>query len=133
MRILGIDYGTKRVGLALSDATATIASPYRVLINDETLLNELALIIKEEEIKTIVLGLPKHMNNDLSATAGEAFKLEIELIKLGVSVVMQDERRSTVEAERIMIEAGSNRKERKKQIDALAATIILQTYLDTNK
>ena len=115
MRVLGLDLGTKTVGVAISDKTNTIASSLKVINFDEStyedMLDEICQIIKKYGITHIALGLPKNMDNSL---------VTIELI---------DERLSTKEAENILITADLSRKKRKKVIDSLAATIILDTYL----
>lgn len=134
MRYLGLDFGTKTVGVAISDLTGTIASTYKTIFynGDEVLLfKELSLIIDEFKIKTIVLGLPKNMNNSIGER-GELtlhFKEDLEK-KFGVDVIMVDERLTTKEATTYMLEADLSRKKRKQKVDSLAANIILQTYLD---
>ncbi len=138
MRYLGLDLGTRTLGISLSDKTGTIASAYKTIRFEEndydSLIPELKELIKEYQIETIVLGFPKNMNN----TVGErgittlSFKEKLER-ELNIKVVMQDERLSTVEATNYMIEADISRKKRKKKVDSLAANIILQTYLDKMK
>ncbi len=134
MRYLGLDLGTKTLGLSISDKTGSIASFYKTLYHDNdvtTLLSSLLQIIKEEEIDAIVLGYPKNMNNTIGprAKATEDFKKLLE-DKCGLDVFLMDERLSTVTAEKTMILGNTSRKKRKKKIDSLAATIILQSYLD---
>lgn len=138
MRYLGLDLGTRTLGISVSDSTKTIASTLKTIrfsdSNYELLIEPLLDIIKENDIEKIVLGLPKNMNNtmgDRCATTIE-FKKLIE-DKLNIEVVLQDERLSTVEATNYMIEADMSRKKRKKKVDALAANIILQTYLDKER
>lgn len=138
MRYLGLDLGTRTLGISISDITGTIASTYKTIRfeneNYDALLPELKCIVKENNIGKIVLGFPKNMNN----TVGErglttlSFKEKIER-ELGLEVIMQDERLSTVEATHYMIEADMSRKKRKAKVDSLAANIILQTYLDKRK
>lgn len=138
MRYLGLDLGTKTLGISISDITATIANTYKTIRFEEndydTILPELKKIVEEYQIGTIVLGFPKNMNNTVGdrglTTLSFKEKLESEL---KVEVVMQDERLSTVEATHYMIQADLSRKKRKKKIDSLAANIILQTYLDKMK
>ncbi len=138
MRYLGLDLGTKTLGISISDITATIASTYKTIRFPEneydTLLPELKKIVEEYQIGTIVLGFPKNMNNTVGdrglTTLSFKEKLESEL---KIEVVMQDERLSTVEATHYMVQADLSRKKRKKKIDSLAANIILQTYLDKMK
>lgn len=138
MRYLGLDLGTKTLGIALSDITLTIASSYKTINfieNDYTsLLPILSELVQELNIKKIILGLPKNMNN----TLGDRAKITMEFKEmlennLKIEVVLQDERLSTVEATNYMLESDLTRKKRKKKIDALAANIILQTYLDKER
>ncbi|MFV0249539.1 MAG: Holliday junction resolvase RuvX [Bacilli bacterium] len=138
MRYLGLDLGTRTLGLSLSDPTLTIASYYKTIRFPDSeyviLIDELNQIIIENEITKLILGLPKNMNNSIGFR-GEAtleFKKLLEQ-NLKIEVIMQDERLSTVEATNYLIEADMSRKKRKKKIDGLAATIILQTYLDKTK
>ena len=138
MRYLGLDLGTRSLGISVSDATATIANSYKTIRFQEgdydAVIPELKNIIEEYNIKKIVLGFPKNMNN----TVGDrglttlSFKEKLEQV-LNLEVIMQDERLSTVEATHYMVEADMSRKKRKKKIDSLAANIILQTYLDKMK
>ena len=126
MRILGLDLGTKTLGISLSDTTETIASALTTLRFKEDdydlVLPELKEIIDEYQIYKIVLG------------AQEVLKFKEKLEEdLNMDVVLQDERLTTVSAHNIMIEASLSRKKRKEKIDALAANIILQTYLDKEK
>ena len=138
MRYLGLDLGTRTLGLALSDITGTIASPLKTIRFEEgdydSLLPQLKEIVTEYQVETLVLGLPKNMNNSMGERAETtlAFKKKLEEY-LGKKVVMQDERLSTVEATNYMLAADISRKKRKKKIDSLAANIILQTYLDKEK
>ena len=133
MRYLGLDYGAKTLGVAISDETATIASTLKTIrYNDDSeLLNELGIIIKEFDIKEVVLGLPLNMNGTTSVRGAEtySFKTKIER-KLKIKVHLQDERLSTVEAEKLLIGSHIRRNNRKKVIDSMAAVIILQTFLD---
>ena len=135
MKYLGLDLGTRTLGISISDLTHTIATTYKTIRYDEEdydfLIDELGKIIVDEKIGKIVLGLPKNMNNTLGESANRCldFKKLIE-DKLNISVVMQDERLTTVEATNYMLEANVSRKKRKKKIDSLAANIILQSFLD---
>ena len=134
MRYLGLDLGTKTLGLSISDKTGSIASSYKTLHHNDdilSLLDPLLNIIKEEEIDAIVLGYPKNMNNTIGprAKATEDFKKLLEE-KSKLDVFLMDERLSTVTAEKTMILGNTSRKKRKEKIDSLAATIILQSFLD---
>lgn len=135
MKYLGLDLGTRTLGVSISDLTHTIASTYGTIRYDEGdydyLISELRKIVLLEGIEKVVLGLPKNMNNTLGESAIRCidFGKMIEE-KLNVIVIMQDERLTTVEATNYMLEANISRKKRKKKIDSLAANIILQSYLD---
>ena len=138
MRYLGLDLGTKTLGLSLSDELCLIASTYKTIHFKENeydcLIPILSDIIKEFNITKLVLGFPKNMNNSIG-DRGETtleFKQKLES-KLNIEVVLQDERLTTVEATNYMLEANVSRKKRKKKIDSLAANIILQTYLDKER
>lgn len=136
MRYLGLDLGTRTLGLSISDETRTIASTLRTIRYDENdyefLLNELSKILAEFKISKLVLGLPKNMNNTLGYRCEETleFKKLLEDKFKGIEIILQDERLTTVEATNYMLQADISRKKRKKKVDALAANIILQTYLD---
>lgn len=135
MKYLGLDLGTRTLGVSISDLTHTIASTYGTIRYDEGdydyLISELRKIVLLEGVEKVVLGLPKNMNNTLGESAIRCidFGKMIEE-KLNVIVIMQDERLTTVEATNYMLEANISRKKRKKKIDSLAANIILQSYLD---
>lgn len=138
MRYLGLDLGTRTLGISMSDITHTIATSYKTIRfadgDYDSLINELKTIVEEFKIGKIILGLPKNMNNSIGERALTTLEFKDKLeSNLGLPVVMQDERLSTVEASHYMIEADMSRKKRKKKIDALAANIILQTYLDKEK
>ena len=138
MKYLGLDLGTRTLGLSISDLTHTIASTYKTIRYEENdydyLLEQLKKIIEQEKIEKLVLGLPKNMNNTIGESAERClnFKKLLEE-KLNIVVEMQDERLTTKEATNYMIEANMSRKKRKQKIDSLAANIILQTYLDRKK
>ena len=134
-RYLGLDLGTKTLGVAVSDLTNTIASSLTIIrFDSENYLStkdELESIIKEYNITDIVLGLPKNMNNSIGFRAEATLEYKSALEDwFNLNVIMHDERLTTVEATNYMLEGNLSRKKRKKKIDALAATIILQTYLD---
>lgn len=138
MRYLGLDLGTRTLGLSLSDTTFTIASTLKTIRFDENnyefLLNELEIIIKEYNISKLILGYPKNMNNTIGERCETTLKFKDMLeSKFNLPVILQDERLSTVEATNYMIAADISRKKRKKKVDALAANIILQTYLDKER
>lgn len=138
MRYLGIDLGSKTVGLAMSDTTLTIASTYKtIFFKDEdyrSTINEIKDIIKEYNITKIILGLPKNMNNTLGERAEITLKYK-ELLEqsTGLPIIMFDERLTSVISNSILIEADMSRKKRKKKVDSIAAQIILQDYLNKEK
>ena len=135
MRYLGLDLGTKTLGLSLSDVTGTIASTYKVIRFNENdfdiLLPQIKEIVLKEGVGELVLGLPKNMNNTIGdrALVTIEFKEKLENY-LNMKVNLMDERLSTVSDHNYMISADMSRKKRKEKVDALAANIILQSYLD---
>ncbi len=135
MRILGIDYGEKRVGLAISSSVGFIAQglPTIERVDGEDYLEELADIIKEKEVDEIVVGLPKNMNGSIGEKAEEVFVLvETLKSKFNLPVHTFDERLTTVRAHRAMTGAKMSKKGKKKRVDMIAAQFILQSYLDQN-
>lgn len=138
MRYLGLDLGTKTLGVSISDTTLTIANSLTIIrFNDsdyDAIYPELKKIIDEYEIGKIILGLPKNMNNTIGDRGLTTLQFKEKLFEwFGIEVEMQDERLSTVEATNYLLEADMSRKKRKKNIDKIAANIILQTYLDRRK
>jgi putative Holliday junction resolvase len=136
MRILGLDLGTKTLGIAISDRLGLIANPYKTIkyIDTEKLLKELDIIITKEKVEKIILGNPKNMNNTVSLASDRslAFK-ELMEKRYNLEVILVDERLSTKEAENILISGDLSRKKRKGVIDSLAATIILENYLNRKR
>ena len=136
MRIMGLDYGTKTVGVAISDALGLTAQGIETIERKEE--NKLRRtcarieeLIREYEVEKIVLGFPKHMNNDVGERAEKSLEFKAMLERrTGLEVVMWDERLTTVAAERTLIESKVRREDRKKYIDKIAAVFILQGYLD---
>ena len=135
MRYLGLDLGSKTLGIAISDKTNIIASVYTTLYfkdeNYASLIEPLRDIILKEEITTLVLGLPKNMNN----TLGERAMITLDFKKLledtfKIEVIMEDERLTSVISNNVLIDADISRKKRKQKVDGIAAVIILQGYLD---
>ena len=136
MRIMGLDYGTKTVGVALSDALLLTAQPYETITREKPAqlrktLQRIEAIIAAEEVSEIVLGLPLNMNDTEGerATATREFQAMLERRTL-LPVHLMDERLTTIEADQILEEMGVVRSARKEYIDKIAAAIILQTYLD---
>jgi putative Holliday junction resolvase len=136
MRIMGLDFGSKTVGVAVSDALLLTAQGVEIIRRKEEnklrqTLARIEELIVEYEVEEIVLGLPKHMNGDegVRVELTEEFKEKLER-RTGLPVVMWDERLTTVAADRTMMEAGIRRENRKDYVDMLAAVFILQGYLD---
>lgn len=138
MRYLGLDLGSKTLGVALSDTTKTIASTLKTIYfkdeNYNSLIEPLREIIFDNNVERIVLGLPKNMDNSLGMRANIAleFKKILEST-FNIEVIMEDERLTSVISNNILIEADMSRKKRKKKVDGIAAQIILQSYLDKMK
>ena len=138
MRCLGLDLGSKTLGIAISDLTNCIASVYTTLyFKDEdysSLILPLRDICEKEGVDTLVLGLPKNMNNTLGTRALITLEFKELLEKeLGLPVFMEDERLTSVISNNVLISADVSRKKRKKKVDGMAAVIILQGYLDKNR
>ena len=132
-RVLGVDYGDVRIGLALSDLTRTIASPFETYTrkNTETDLKYLADLINEKQVKVVVFGLPLNMDGSEGVRVEKTKKFAVKLSQLvDCKIEFNDERLSSVSAENILLSADVSRAKRKQVIDKLAATIILQEYLD---
>lgn len=136
MRVLGLDLGTKTLGIAISDCLGLIANPYKTIKyeNEDKLFLELDEIIKKEKVEKIVLGNPKNMNNSETIASNRSieFKEKIEK-RYNLEVVLIDERLSTKEAENILISSNMRRDKRKSVIDSVAATIILESYLNRKR
>ncbi|MBQ0001010.1 MAG: Holliday junction resolvase RuvX [Clostridiales bacterium] len=136
MRILGLDYGSKTVGVALSDPLGITAQAVETIWRKEEnklrkTLARIEELVSEYQVEEIVVGYPKNMNNTLGERAEKAleFKEMVER-RTGLPVIMWDERLTTVEANRTLMEAGVRRENRKQYLDELAAVFILQGYLD---
>lgn len=132
-RVLGVDYGDVRIGLALSDLTRTIASPFETYTrkNTEADLKYLADLINEKQVKVVVFGLPLNMDGSEGVRVEKTKKFAVKLSQLvDCKIEFNDERLSSVSAENILLSADVSRAKRKQVIDKLAATIILQEYLD---
>ncbi|MBM0771885.1 Holliday junction resolvase RuvX [Staphylococcus epidermidis] len=136
-KILGLDVGSKTVGIAISDLmgwTAQGLDTLRINEEQENLgIDQLVKIIKDNQVGTVVIGLPKNMNNSIGFR-GEAsikYKEKLQESVPSIDIVMWDERLSTMAAERSLLEADVSRQKRKKVIDKMAAVFILQGYLDS--
>ena len=137
MRIMGLDYGSKTVGVAISDPLGITAQGIEIIRREKEsklrqTLARIDALIKEYEVESIVLGFPKNMNNTIGDRAEKslAFKEMLEK-RTGLEVVMRDERLTTVEANRTLMEGKVRREDRSKYVDMLAAVYILQGYLDS--
>ncbi|EJG6056962.1 Holliday junction resolvase RuvX [Listeria monocytogenes] len=136
MRIMGLDVGSKTVGVAISDPLGWTAQGVETIQIDENRkqfgYDRVKELVLEYEVEKVVVGLPKNMNNTIGPRA-ESSKIYAEVLesRIGLPVVLWDERLTTSAAERTLIEADISRKKRKEVIDKLAAVMILQSYLDT--
>lgn len=136
MRIMGLDYGSKTVGVAVSDPLGITAQGVEIIRREKEsklrqTLARIEALVKEYQVESIVLGFPKNMNNSIGDRAEKslAFKEMLEK-RTGLEVVMWDERLTTVEANRTLMEGKVRREDRSKYVDMLAAVYILQGYLD---
>ena len=131
-KIVGIDYGEKRIGLAVADTALRIAHPHSVVVHNAGAIDEIARFVKDEGIRTIVLGMPKSLSGDEGSQAAKVREFAERLVDAaGVEVIFQDERLSSKAAEEILIGMNKSRSERRVIADAHQAAIILQTYLDS--
>ena len=133
MRILGIDYGDARTGLSVSDATGLLAGTPSVIRewNYDRLLDRLTDYIAAEKIESVVLGYPKNMDGSVGARAEKCESLARDLERrTGLTPILWDERRTTVAAHAILHAAGKKEKKHRQNVDAVAASLILQNYLD---
>jgi len=133
MRILALDHGTKRIGVALSDETKTIAQPLEYIFTDpaDKFLERLKAILIEKEVDLILIGLPRNMDGTFGP-ATEKVKVFIEFLKPGITIPIKtwDERLTSTMANRVLIQGGVRRDQRKEKVDKMAAAILLQSYLD---
>ncbi len=129
MRVLAVDYGEKRVGLALSDPLGLISQPLKVVPRSRA-LEEISRLVEERKVERIVVGLPLNMDGTEGEMARRARAFGESLRSIGVEVVFFDERLTSFEAEEVMRSAGLSWKKRKKKVDALAAALILKSYLE---
>lgn len=133
MKILGIDYGDARTGLSISDATGLLAGSPSVIHewSYDKLLEKLAAFIQENKIEQIVLGYPKNMDGSIGERAQKCQALAAQLEqRTGIPVELWDERRTTVAAHQILHQSGKKAKRHRQTVDAVAASLILQGYLD---
>ena len=137
MRLLGIDLGSKRIGVAVSDRSGTIASPLTVITRAKTQRldhEQIARLVREEEAEGLVVGLPLNMDGS-EGSAARAARLEVERMAtvVGVPVFLHDERRSTVQADQSMAQRNMNAVDRRAVVDKVAAAFILQSWLDSRR
>ncbi|MDO4942063.1 MAG: Holliday junction resolvase RuvX [Lachnospiraceae bacterium] len=139
MRLIGLDYGTKTVGVAVSDGLGITAQSIETITRKSPnklrkTLARIEALIKQYDVEKIILGYPKNMNNTEGDRAAQtqAFKEQLER-RTGLPVILWDERLTTIESERILMSGGVRRENRKAVIDQLAASIILQSYMDANR
>ena len=136
MRILGLDYGSKTCGVAISDESETISSPVETIRYKEMseLIKAINKYIDKYDIKLIVLGNPLNLDGSISTRSEETFKFKEKLEKeFNIQVILEDERLTTVIVNNMLIEGNTRREKRKKVVDKLAASIILESYLDRSK
>ena len=136
MRIMGLDYGSKTIGVAVSDPLGLTAQGVEIIRREEEnklrkSLRRIEELVKQYEVEELVLGFPNNMNNTIGERAEKSLQLKETLERrLGLPVVMWDERLTTVEANRTLMESGVRRENRGKYVDMIAAVFILQGYLD---
>lgn len=134
MRIMAIDYGDAHTGVAISDPTGLLAGTATTIHSRkaEVVLEELARLVRENQVDEVVMGFPRNMDGTEGPRA-ELYRDFAALVEdtAGLRPVLWDERRTTVDAHRILFEAGKNARKRKKTVDAVAASLILEGYLDT--
>ena len=136
---MGLDYGSKTIGVAISDPLGLTAQGIEIVRREDEnklrkSLRRIEELIKEYQVEEIVLGFPKNMNNTIGERAEKSLALKETLERrCGLPVIMWDERLTTVEANRTLMESGVRRENRSKYVDMIAAVFILQGYLDSKK
>lgn len=131
---MGIDHGAVRIGIAISDPMQIIARPYKVIINNDGLLDEITSIIKKENIGKIIIGLPLNLAGQDTQKTKEVRDFAEKLKKdISIPVILWDERYTTVEANEALQEMGYNIHESKDVIDKVAASLILRNYLENSE
>ena len=134
MRILALDHGTKRIGVAISDETAVIALPLEYLAAEplQDFLQKLKVIVDSKQVEEILVGIPRNMNGTYGPAAEKAREFVVRLKgAFSIPVKTWDERLTSVQANRFLIESGMRREKRKERVDQTAAAILLQSYLDS--
>jgi len=136
-RILGIDFGTTRIGLSLSDPLQILAQPYDTLNNDASVINRLGEIVRREEVSLVVVGMPLNLKGEKGKKALEVDRFVVNLKEVvGVEVILWDERFTTTMAHQTLQRMGTKKRDRetnKGRVDAMAASLLLQSYLDSRK
>lgn len=136
MRVIGLDLGDKTIGVAVSDPSGLIAQGIKTIKrkNIKYDIDEIIKIVNEYNAEKIIMGLPKNMNGTMGPSSQKVIEFSEKIKKrIDIEIIFQDERLTTVSAQRILIEADLSREKRKKVVDTVAATYILQTYLDSIK
>jgi len=133
MRCLGIDFGSSRIGIAISDELGMLAHPLETIPNDSLFLSRLQKIVLEKGISRIVVGIPRNMDGSYGPSAEKArlFFSQLQSEFPGVQLISWDERLTTVEAQRLLHAAGRDIKKSRAVIDQVAAQVLLQSYLDS--
>ena len=130
-RILGVDFGRARIGIAVSDELGMLAHPVKTIPASRDAAKQIAEIVREKNAERVVIGLPRHMNGSVGEAAGEALAFAGELRKLlPCEVVTWDERLTTIAANRALRDGGRKTRDSKNIVDQVAAQMILQGYLD---
>ena len=136
MRLLALDLGTRRIGVALSDPTGVIASALEVIPADSRarVIARLSMLVRTHDVTRVIVGLPVRLDGTEAAEARRARQFAAALLQeIGVPVELLDERLTTAEAERAMLEADASRSRRRERRDAVAAALLLQRYLDMQR
>lgn len=133
MRVLGIDAGEVRIGVALSDPDGIVATPLETVAAGERAADDIAALARAHDCATVVVGLPKGLSNRDTASTQMARRLAREIEGRGLQVALWDERLSSAEAERVLLQAGRRRERRREERDRVAAAIILQGWLDARR
>ncbi len=133
-RLLGVDHGDRRIGLALSDPIPMIASPLKTVTvnNNQEAIDSILGIVKEYEVVLVVIGLPIGMKGQETAQTNHVRKFADSIIKYGIKVALQDERLTSVSAKRSLLEQQKKASKNKGLVDQTAAAILLQQYIDSN-
>lgn len=130
---MGVDVGTVRVGVAVTDESATVATPHSTLPAGVDLPRRLGDLARELACETVVVGLPKGMSGRDTASTRDARRVARQLSEQGFDVQLWDERLTSVQAERVLLEAGRRREQRRDERDRVAAAIILQGWVDARR